>query len=412
MLPIPEKRVEDFEKLAFGIFIHWGLYSQLGRGEWAQFCEKIPGEEYRKLQKTFTAGDFCAYEYAALAKAAGAKYITFTTRHHEGFSLYDTKGLSTYDAPHSPAGRDLVREFVDACHEGGIEPILYHTTLDWYNEYFETDFPKYQQYLRDSVEILCTNYGRIGGLWFDGNWSKRDADWEEDALYALIRKHQPDAVIINNTGIGNEGKTGHPQIDCVTFEQSKADKMNRNGIKKYLAAETCQTMNAHWGWAKNDFNRKSIAELIETLCHSRSAGANYCLNIGPLPQGGIRAIDKAALEEIGAWIKCCGQSIYNGKVLNVSCEGRDFVLESDGSLYFYVYDLIINGHENVTVNKSGKGEGWRAINGLRHKIKKISWLDNNEELKFEQEQNNFKFFTTGYPYGINTVVRVAKAELE
>ena len=130
-IPTPLPRIAAFEKLGFGIFVHWGLYSQWGKGEWAQCIYNIPPDEYAKWMDTFTAEDFNARELAKMAKDAGAKYITLTTRHHEGFSLYDTCGLNEFDAPHSPAKRDLVREFVDACREFDIVPFFYHTTIDW-----------------------------------------------------------------------------------------------------------------------------------------------------------------------------------------------------------------------------------------------------------------------------------------
>ena len=179
-IPIPLQRIAKFEELGFGMFIHWGLYTQLGKGEWIQKIGNIPVEEYKKLKDTFTAKDFDARQIARLAKNAGMKYIVLTTRHHEGFSLYDTRGLNDYDAVHSPAGRDLVAEYVTACREEGIIPFFYHTTLDWYVESYKTDFKAYLQYLRDSVEILCKYYGEIGGFWFDGNWNKPNEDWEED----------------------------------------------------------------------------------------------------------------------------------------------------------------------------------------------------------------------------------------
>lgn len=119
--------------------------------------------------------------------------------------------------------------------------MFYHTTLDWHVDSFNNDFPAYLQYLRDSVEILCSNYGKIGGLWFDGNWSKQDADWEEDKLYEVIRRHQPDAIIVNNTGLNAQGHAGNIEVDSVTFEQGRPEPMNREGMPKYLAAEMCQT---------------------------------------------------------------------------------------------------------------------------------------------------------------------------
>ena len=261
---------EWFRHDRFGMFIHWGLYSQMGQGEWIQHAKQIPGEEYQKLQQTFTASKFDAHKIAETAKAAGAKYITLTTRHHEGFSLFDTKGLNTYDAPHSPVGRDLIREYVDACNDVGIVPFFYHTTLDWDDPRFNNDFKAYLQYLRDSVEILCSEYGKIGGLWFDGNWSKKDADWEEDALYGMIRSYQPNAMIINNTGLKARGALGHIELDSVTFERGRPGEINMEGSPKYIASEMCQTLNEHWGYTKLDFCYKSLKDLIEDFCVCRT----------------------------------------------------------------------------------------------------------------------------------------------
>ena len=130
-IPKPLPRIARFEKLGYGMFLHWGLYSQLGSGEWAMLNQEIPARDYNRLQQTFTAKDFDARAWARLAKTAGMRYITLTTRHHEGFSLYDTRGLSSFDAPHSPAKRDLVAEFVEGCRAEGIVPFFYHTTIDW-----------------------------------------------------------------------------------------------------------------------------------------------------------------------------------------------------------------------------------------------------------------------------------------
>lgn len=158
------------------------------------------------------------------AKAAGARYLTFTARHHDGFSMYDTRGLSDYDVMHTPGGRDILKEWIDACHANDILPFVYHTTLDWHHKDFENNFKEYLKYLRQSVEIICRNYGKIGGFWFDGNWSKPEEDWELDELYGVIRKHQPEAIIVNNTGLDEPGVFGHREIDCVTFEQGQAEQ--------------------------------------------------------------------------------------------------------------------------------------------------------------------------------------------
>ncbi|MBQ8403507.1 MAG: alpha-L-fucosidase [Clostridia bacterium] len=409
-IPKAEKRILDFEEMGFGMFIHYGLYSQLGRGEWVQHIEKIPKEEYIKLASTFTAENFDAKKIVKTAKAAGAKYITLTTRHHEGFSLFDTKGLSDFDVMHTPCGRDLVREFADACREYGVTPFFYHTTVDWYNEDCRNNFPKYLQYLRDSVELLCTNYGEIGGLWFDGNWWYKDRDWEEDALYAVIRKHQPNAIIVNNTGTSARGAVGNPEIDSVTFEQGRPTPMDREGMPKYLAAEMCHTMNAHWGFGGADFNYKSSASLIETLCSCRKVGANYLLNVGPTGDGEILFMQEALLRTLGGWIEKTGKCIYKGKPCGVLGDGKNFALEACGKLCFFVHDLSIIGNENVTV--AGGGAGEKLFTGVKGKIKSVKWLDNGEELAFAQDGENVKINCTGYPYGTNLVVRVAEAEIE
>ncbi len=408
-VPVPEMRISRFEKLGFGMFIHWGLYSQMGKGEWIMNLGKIPKEEYVKLFDTFTAKDFDAKKITSLAKKAGMKYITLTTRHHEGFSLYDTRGLCDYDAVHSPAKRDLVAEFVQACREDGIMPMFYHTTLDWYQDSFNNDFDAYLEYLRKSVEILCTNYGEIGGFWFDGNWSKPDADWKEDELYGTIRRYQPNAMIINNTGLSALGALGHPELDSVTFEQHHPKALNQDGFPKYIAAEMCQTINTHWGIGADDFAYKSLSELIETLCLSRNAGANYLLNVGPDGDGNIPALETAMLERMGKWVEMNAESVYNGRPSGYTCDGRDFCLNTENNTWLYVHDLSIGGSENVTV-ESGKGAGFRDIEGIDKEVASIEWTDNGEKLEFVQDIDKklVKVNTTPFPYGTNTVVRVAK----
>ncbi|MBE7077407.1 MAG: alpha-L-fucosidase, partial [Clostridiales bacterium] len=201
---IVKQYIKEFEKLGFGMFVHFGAYSVIGKGEWSKEICQIPDEEYDAAARNFSPDEDWAEELVATAKKAGCKYITLTTRHHDGFSLFDTCGLNEYDTVHY-CGRDLVREFVDACNEAGIIPFFYHTLLDWHEKTYKNDFKQYLVYLRASVELICKNYGKIGGIWFDGMWNKPDEDWEEDALYATIRKYQPEAMIINNTGLNALG---------------------------------------------------------------------------------------------------------------------------------------------------------------------------------------------------------------
>lgn len=403
-LPEPEPRIARFEQLAYGMFIHWGLYSQLGRGEWVMHMEKIPRAEYRKLRDTFTAEDFDGRAIARIARNAGMKYITLTTRHHEGFSLYDTRGLSDWDVMHSPAKRDLVKDFVEGCRAEGIVPFFYHTTLDWYQESFDNDFDGYLDYLHDSVELLVTEYGEIGGVWFDGNWSKANADWKEDRLYGIVRKHQPEAMIINNTGIHKRGKLGHPEIDSTTFEQGRPSPMDRRGMPKYVAAEMCQTMNRHWGIGKKDFCYLSPKEIIENLCACRKVGANYLLNAGPTAQGAIPQYERAALERTGDWVRMHAEAVYAPKPGGIGGPGEDFGLAAEDAAYLFVHHLWEKGE-----SAAGVGAGWREFTGIEKDVSKAVWLDNSEELKFERGANGtLRLKATGFPYGTNTVVRVAR----
>ena len=167
---IVRETVKAFERRGFGMFVHFGIYSQLGQGEWVRRQMHIPAEAYHSLAATFCPAEDWAEQLVRTAKEAGCRYITLTTRHHDGYSLYDTRGLSDFDSMHS-CGRDLVREFVEACRCSGLLPFFYHTLIDWEVPSYPDNWQTYMEYLRSSVELLCANYGPIGGLWFDAVWA-------------------------------------------------------------------------------------------------------------------------------------------------------------------------------------------------------------------------------------------------
>jgi len=408
---IIEKRIKDFEKLGFGMFVHFGLYSILESGEWIKHHDNIPFEQYRRLIGKFDPEPDWAKKLVATAKAAGCKYITLTTRHHEGFSLYDTCGLSDFDAPHSVARRDLVREFVNACNDEGIIPFFYHTLLDWSVPSYNDNFEEYLSYLRKSVELLCKNYGKIGGIWFDGTWDKPDADWEEDELYGLIRSYQPDAMIINNTGLTQRGALGHIELDSVTFERGKPSQINLSDSPKYIASEMCQTFGEHWGYAARDFKFKSLIEIIEDLCGCRRYGANYLLNVGPRSNGYLRPLDEAMLLSLGEWVNIQSEAIYQSRPADISVEGnsKDFILERDGAYYLFCHDLKIVGDINVTIG----GDQVQSVDSfmMDRPIKSIEWLDDHTVVPFEQDNGRVRVFPPNFKYGTQLVVRIAKIEV-
>jgi len=407
--PTRSPRVADFERMAYGMFVHWGLFSHLGRCVWGVHPRRFPADEYQKLPAQFAADEFDARRWAATARQAGMKYITLTTRQHDGFSLYDTRGLCDYDAPHSAAARDLVAEFVEGCRAEGIVPFFYHTTYDWYQKSFTEDFDAYLDYLHKSVELLCTHYGPVGGFWFDGNWSRTDADWKEDRLYGIIRKLQPEAVIINNTGVDRPGALGHPEIDCVTFEQGRPTDIQRTGAGKHVAGEMCQTLNMHWGYAPLDFDYLSPSGVIQYLCACRRAGANYLLNVGPTPGGRIPEYETAVLARAGQWVQLHAEPIYHGKPCDVQAGQDDFCLEADGRLYWFAQHLAVRPGEPAPVGATGPGP--RQLANIQRPVESVRWLDNQEQLAFEQKSNGELIIqATAYPPGTNLVVRVARLD--
>jgi alpha-L-fucosidase len=401
-IPAPLPRIRAFERLGFGMFVHWGLYSQLGQGEWVWTYHEQVRADYPRLQQTFTAADFDARALVRTAKAAGMRYVCLTTRHHEGFSLYDTRGLNTYDAPHSAARRDLVAEFSAACEAEGMGKFLYHTTLDWWHPDFDAPgrWDAYLDYLNRSVEILCTRYGRIDGLWFDGNWARKDRDWKEDALYAVIRRHQPEAIIVNNSSTGALGADGHPEVDIRTFEQGRPKPYDHRGKAKYKAAEMCDTVNSHWGIGAGDLSHKSPAQVIDRLVASRRVGANYLLNVGPTAQGAVPGYERELLALVGRWAAICPAALTDAVPTELVCRGQDFVLRSGPTLYYFCHNLQIHG--NAHLHEGEGGSGLRSVRGAVGAVRSVRWADRPEEaLAFSQDAAKgwLTFDATPYPYG-------------
>lgn len=404
-------RIKNYEDLGIGLFIHWGLYSQLEVGEWTEYIHQRDQKKYEQLINTFSAQNFDADQIVSTAKKMGAKYIVLTTKHHEGFFLYDTQGLSSFDALHSPAKRDLVREFINACNKQGIKPFLYMATYDWHCDLYQNDFDKYLDYLLESVKLLCKNYGPIGGFWFDGDWNKKTANWKLDRLYGMIRQYQPDAIIVNNTGLKNRGKISNPEIDTVTYERKTPDQVNHGFGGKYVAGEASITMNQHWGFAKNDINFKSTKEIIENIAHARGIGANILLNIGLTGSGKIPLMNQAIMEQIGKWIKMAQESLYDTRpqaLWQANGNSKDIAVENKENVYLFIHDLKIVGNENVVLG--GEGVNLRSFSGVFKKITQINWLDNEEAVSFVQDADKgiLTLDTSGYTYGTDWCVRVAR----
>ena len=393
--------IKEFEKLGFGLFVHFGLYSALGKGEWSRnFCG-VPAAEYEKLTERFKVNKNWAAELVKTAKAAGCRYVALTSRHHEGFSLYDTRGLSDYDAPHSACGRDLIAEFTESCRGAGLRPFFYHTLLDWHHPDYNRNFSAYIDYLADSIEILCKNYGEIGGFWFDGMWDKPKADWQQDRLYAVIRKYQPRAMIINNTGLSQQGKVAHPEIDGVTFERGNPSFLDHSD--KYRAGEMCQVLNDHWGYTKDDCNYKSVKELLENLVDCRRCNCNFLLNTGLRGNGSVNPIDRYLLTEIGKWIRKNKGFLYEVRSCEIEAENA-YLLQGKDCFYAVVKNVFMSADPNVAIG----GEMRRVTIKTEKKIRCAKWLDNGREIPVSDNS----FSAEPFAYGESLCVRVAKLTFE
>ncbi len=304
----------------------------------------------------------------------------------------------------------MVKEFTDACRKNGIVPFFYHTLLDWREKSYTENFSEYLKYLRKSVEILCSKYGEIGGFWFDGKWDKPDSDWQEDELYATIRRHQPNAIIINNTGLSARGALGHIELDSVTFERGRPEPLNQADAPKYIASEMCQTIGDVWGYGENDLHTKSPTELIEDLCVCRKCGSNFLLNVGPTASGYLRPLDAEIFKCIGKWVSVYDVAIRAPRPCNAALLGaeNDFILRDGNRYYAFLHGLGMNGDANV-VEETDRLNVKIALDG---NIKSARWLDNGKAVKISRDRNGVYLTAEPFDYGTNLIVRVAEIETE
>ena len=325
---VSEKGLEWYQDAQFGMFIHWGLYSLIGRGEWVMHWEKIPVPEYKKLAQQFNPIQFNADDWVQLAADAGQKYMVITSRHHDGFSMYNT-ALSNYKITNTPFQRDPLAELAEACAKNGeVKLGFYVSLLDWHHPAyrFREDsglaWDDYIGFLHGQVRELCSNYGEVCEFWFDGDWPRHEishenayfaagGSFEYEKLYEIIRELQPDAVIHNN-----RHDKPLPGEDVQGFEQDLpgANTAGFNTIDIYdMPIEVCMTMNDNWGIRFDDKNHKSTQQLVHNLVRSASVGGNYLLNVGPTSEGTILPEHARRLREIGAWLKINGKSIYGAR---------------------------------------------------------------------------------------------------
>ena len=353
--PSPEnlQARKEFQDNKFGIFLHWGIYSMTARGEWYMNNRNIHRDEYAKLASGFYPSRFNADEWVSSIKASGAKYITITSRHHDSFSMFDTKE-SDYDiVDATPFKRDVIKELAEACRKQGIKLHFYYSHLDWKREDYPlgnsgkgTGRPKgkenwntYYQFMNNQLTELLTNYGPIGAIWFDGVWDhQKDFDWQLEEQYALIHRLQPGCLVGNN-----HHRSPYAGEDFQMFERDLPgeNKAGHSGGQEIsaLPLETCETMNHTWGYNIEDQDYKSTKDLIRLLVRAAGKNANLLMNIGPQPNGELPAEAVKRMKEMGEWMKVYGETIYG--TCNGEVEPHPWGVSTckDNRLFIHILDL-------------------------------------------------------------------------
>jgi len=340
-----------FQDARFGLFIHWGVYSVLGDGEWVLNNKKMTLTDYEKLAPQFNPTEFNATEWVAMVKDAGMKYITITSKHHDGFAMWGTKQSPWNIVDATPYKKDVLKMLAEECRKQGIKLFFYHSHLDWRNpDYFPLgrtghntgrqpagDFNLYLDFMDNQLRELLTGYGEIGGIWFDGWWDKPTADWRLEKTYSLIHSLQPAALIGNN-----HHRKPFAGEDFQMFEKDLPGQntagFNAESEIGALPLETCDTINKAWGYNSKDKQFKSSAQLIQYLVRSAGHGANFLLNVGPMPNGKIQPEFGDRLREIGVWMRKNGESVYGTRGGPVPPRAWGVTTQTATKIYVHVVD--------------------------------------------------------------------------
>ena len=381
-----------FQEARFGLFIHWGVYSVLGDGEWVMNNQNISVSDYEKLAGFFNPIEFDAEEWVLMAKGAGMNYITITSRHHDGFSMFDTEASVYNIVDQTNYKQDVLKKLADACHKHDMKLFFYYSLLDWNrDDYFPRgrtgngidgreagEWSDYIDFMKLQLTELLTNYGSIAGIWFDGHWDQlawdgekfgdSKVDWMYEELYPLIHNLQPQALIGNNHHLAPI-----PGEDFQMFERdlpghnttgwgTSADNVGA------LPFEMCETINGAWGFNLQDDKHKTPEELVHLLVKAAGFNSNLLLNVGPMPNGKIQPEHVASLKKVGTWLEANGGTIYGTEAGPVSPQSWGVSTQKDNKVYIHVLD-------------------WQKdallINDFRPKIKKIVFYSDKTPVKHD-----------------------------
>ena len=364
------RRMKWWHDAKFGMFIHWGLYSLLGRHEWVMENEAIPVPEYEQLAKRFVPKPNAARDWARLAKRAGQKYMVMTTKHHEGFCLFESK-LTSYCAPKQACGRDLVKEYVEAARAEGLRIGFYHSLMDWHHPdgarcaTDEAARRRFVDYIHGQIRELLTQYGKIDILWYDVAWPLDAAGWESEKMNEMVFGLQPDIIVNNRNRLPGDFSTPEQRI--------QAEKEGR-------AWEACMTLNQSWGYHAADDDWKSPKTVVRNLVTCARDGGNYLLNIGPRGDGSIPEESVRVSEAVGRWLKHNGAAIYGTEPCRVRRSNYCNFTRKGNTLYVHVHFWP---GDTVTVA------------GLQGKVTSARLLAGGQTVKFEQDRFRVRF--TGLP---------------
>jgi alpha-L-fucosidase len=369
------QRMAWWHTAKFGMFIHWGLYSLLGQHEWAMEVEGLPIPQYELMAKHFQPKANAAREWARLAKRAGQRYMVMTTKHHEGFCMFDTK-LTDYCAPRQGPGRDLVREYVEAARAEGLRVGFYYSLMDWHHPdgarcaTDEAARKRFIVYTHGLIRELMTNYGKVDVLWYDVDWPLTPEQWESERMNQMVFELQPEIVVNNRNGLEGDFSTPEQHIEAAQVGR---------------AWETCMTLNDSWGYNRGDDAWKTPKTIVSNLATCAVGGGNYLLNIGPKPDGSVPEESAQTLEAVGAWLATNGKAIYDTERGSFSWNTNADYTRRGTTLYI---------HQHYWPASTPAAE-WVpffqppaviAIGGLKTKVRSARLLKTGTSVRFVQDE--------------------------
>lgn len=401
------KSRQEFSDMKFGIFLHWGIYSMFGQGEWYMNNANLDWREYAKAASGFYPAKFDAKVWVSAIKDSGAKYITITSRHHDGFSMWGTKQSEFNIVDGTPYGKDVLKMLADECHAQGVMLNFYYSHLDWRREDYpqgrtghgthrdasKADWNSYYKFMNNQLSELLTGYGKVGAIWFDGYWDHDSDsipfDWQLGPQYELIHQLQPGCLVGNNHHVDV-----HPGEDIQIFERdvpgdNTAGYSGDMAISK-LPLETCQTMNGMWGYKITDQEYKSTDELIRLLVRTSGKGANLLLNIGPQPNGELPATALLRLKEMGEWLRKNGESIYGTTAGDIEEQPWGVTTRKGNVLYLHILNL---DKDQLVLPK-------------KYKVKSATLLDGSKKVEVISRKAETVLKFGEVPSGVDYIVKI------